>query len=130
MPHADIAAAVDFVRQNIQSTEEMEVLVLLMDPPTRWWDAASVAHALGLDVTIARRSLEHLASRNLLGIRVTNDVRYQFQPGEPHLATACSAFAEAYRTNLLVLLRITSEQPRHRIRAFADAFRIRRDDDR
>ena len=130
MPRGDIASIVDFVRENIASPEELEVLMRVMDPPERWWDVDGVAKALGLDPAVARRSLEHLATRNLLAIRVTNDVRYQFQPGEPGLAAACVAFAEAYRTNPLAMLRLASEQSRRGIRAFADAFRIRRDDDR
>lgn len=130
MPPDDSEAIVDFVRRNISSPEDLEILVRVMDAPERWWDVAGIAKALRLDPAMARRSLEHLASRNLLAIRVTSDVRYQFQPGEPGLDAACAAFAEAFRTNPLALLRLASEQPWRGLRAFADAFRIRRDDDR
>lgn len=123
-------AVAAFLRQNIESLEEFEVLLWMMDPPDRWWDVTSLAQALGHDASTARRTLEHLASRNLLSIRVTNDVRYQFQPGTPALAAACAECAEAYRTNPVALLRLVAELPRRNIRAFADAFRIRRDDDR
>lgn len=123
-------AVAAFLRQNIESLEELEVLLWVMDPPDRWWDVTALARSVGHDVSTARRALEHLASRNLLGIRVTNDIRYQFQPGTPALADACAACAEAYRTNPVAILRLIAELPRRSIRAFADAFRIRRDDDR
>lgn len=125
-----IDEGVEFVRQNIQSLDEMEVLTHLMDAPERWWDVPSVSRALRLETGMVRRALEHLASRNLLAIRVTNDVRYQFQPGDPALAAACHAFAVAYRSNPLPLLRLAKSEQRRGIRAFADAFRVRRDDDR
>lgn len=40
-----------------------------------------MSHDLGITLGNARRMLERLAVANLLDIRVTDDVRYQFRPG-------------------------------------------------
>jgi len=77
----------------------------------------------------ARAALEHLAARNLLDIRIGRDLRYQFRPGTLELREAARAAAEAYRRHPIDLARLVSPE-RRSITDFADAFRIRRDDDR
>ena len=72
--------------------------------------------------------MDHLAAHNLLDIRITADVRYRFRPGTEDLQTAAREFADQYRTRPLPLLELVSGT-RRSIRDFADAFRIRRDDD-
>jgi hypothetical protein len=121
---------VRFITREIESLEQLELLLLLMQAPDRWWDAASVASALGSREDVARRTLDRFASRNLLAIRVTADVRYQFQPGEEGLQRTMTLFAEAFRTNRLAVLQLVTGRPQRSIRDFADAFRIRHDDDR
>ena len=119
-----------FITRNIESLEQLELLLLLMHSPDRWWDAASVAHALGMSPEDARRTLDRFTSHNLLAISITGDVRYQFQPGEPGLQRSMAAFAEACRSNRLAVLTLVTRRPRRSLRDFADAFRIRSDDDR
>lgn len=120
----------NFISAHLRTLEQLELLLLLMQTPDRWWDAAAIALQLGVTADTARRALEHLAARNLLAIRITGDVRYQYQPGEPQLADAARMLAEAFRVNRLAVLRLVAEPERRSIRDFADAFRIRRDDDR
>lgn len=126
LPHSVVA----FVREHIETLEQLELLTLLMKSPERWWDAAAVAEALGINATIARDALERLASRNLLAISVTTDVRYQFQPGTTMLRDAGEQFAEACRTNRIAVVRLVTDTQRRAMRDFADAFRLRRHDDR
>lgn len=110
--------------------EQLDLLVLLMESPDHWWDAASVARTLGLSANAARVALERFASQNLLAISLTTDVRYQFRPGEPGLADIAQAFGETCRTSRRAVLQTIAGRPARSIRDFADAFRIRRNDDR
>lgn len=114
---------------HIRSLEELQLLVTLIQTPDRWWDARAVADELGLPTSVARRGLDSLASRNLLDIRITGDVRYQFRPGTDELREAALAFEEAYRARPLAVVQVVTGTAKRGIRAFADAFRIRRDDD-
>jgi hypothetical protein len=119
-----------FIATHVQTLEQLEVLLLMMHSPDRWWDAHAIAGAVGILEDTARRILDRLAARNLLAIRITGDVRYQFQPGESSLAEAARLTADTYRTNRLGVLQLVTEARRRSLRAFADAFRIRDDDDR
>jgi hypothetical protein len=131
VPNAEIPpAVVRFVRDNIESLEQFELLTLLMKSPDRWWDAPSAAEALGISTAAARQTLERFATRNLLAITLTTDVRYQFQPGEARLRETVEALADAYRRDPIAIVRLVTDIQRRAMRDFADAFRIRRDDDR
>ena len=44
-----------------------------------------------------RRVLEAFASRNLLDIRISDDVRYRLRAGTPELARGLGLLIEAYR---------------------------------
>jgi hypothetical protein len=119
----------DFARQYIGSLEDLQVLMTCLDGRDRWWDAATMGREIGIGTTTARRALDHLARGNLLDIRITGDVRYQFNPGTEELLTAAQAFAAAYRSNPVAVVQLVAGTARRSVRDFADAFRIRRDDD-
>jgi hypothetical protein len=124
------ARVVAFVRQHVETLEQLEVLMLLIKSPERWWDAAAVAEALGISRQSTRDALERLASGNLLAVSITTEVRYQFQPGTAALREVSEEFAEACRTNRIAVFRIVTDTQRRVMQDFADAFRLRRHDDR
>lgn len=126
LPHRVVA----FVRDHVKTLEQLEVLALLSKSSERWWDAAAVAEALGLSVTITREALERFASHNLLAISITTDLRYQLQPGTEMLRDASEQFAEACRTKRGAIFRLVTDAQQRAMRDFADAFRLRRHDDR
>ena len=117
---------VEFVNDSVDSIEQLELLVMLIESPNRWWDAAAAGRALGVDPGRTQRDLERLATRNLLAVRLTNDVSYRFEPGSPSLAARAAAFAAAYRSHARALFRLVSDRQKRAVRDFADAFRIRR----
>ena len=120
---------VEFAANNVDSLDDLQVLLTCMDTRDRWWDANGMARELGIGVSASRRSLDRLARGNLLDIRITGDVRYQFKPGTPRLEAAAAACAAAYRANPIALVQLVTGSTRRNLRDFADAFRIRRDDD-
>ena len=125
---ADISPRiVAFITDYIDSLEQLEVLVLVMESPSKWWDPVSIGAALGIDQGAARSALERLASRNVLEIAVTGDVRYRFQPGNQELCRVVEEFAAAWRSHRLAVIQLVSRQASPGIRNFAKAFRITRD---
>src|SRR4051812_42435691 len=131
MSHQPLAPAVAaFIAEYIGSIEELELLMLLVLSSGRWWDAGSTSRELGLDVRRARGGLDALTSRNLLDIRVTEDVRYQFRPGTPDLEASALALADAFRRNPAAVVQVIVRAGPRSVRDFADAFRIRLRDDR
>jgi len=122
-------AVVAFITANVRSLDELELLMSIMQSSERWWDARVAAREIGMSHAAAGEALDRFAAHNLLDIRVTDDVRYQFCPGTETLRDAARAATEAYRRNPIALARLVA-RPSHRgITDFADAFRIRRDDD-
>jgi hypothetical protein len=119
-----------FLATHVHKLIEFQLLMLVAQSPDRWWDDGSAARELGTTPAAARGALDHLAKHNLLDIRITGDVRYQFRPGTEDLRAGVAACAEEFRRAPLRMFALVSGQGSASVRDFADAFRIRRDDDR
>jgi hypothetical protein len=115
---------------SLGSLQDLQLLLTLMDDPERWWDARAIAEETGEPISSTGRGLDRLAAKNLLDIRVTEHVRFRYRPGTAELEQAGAAFVEAYRKNPLAIVKlVTARRPRS-VTDFANAFRIRRGDDR
>jgi len=125
---ADVLTApiVEFLTHQIASLDELEILMLLVHASTRWFDATVAARQLGLSPERARTALDALAAQNLLDIRITDDIRYQFRPGRPELEQIALAVAEAYRRRPAVIIQTVTGGASRGVRDFSDAFRLRR----
>lgn len=119
-----------FLSEHVSNLEQLQLLLRVAQGDERWWDAASVGRELGIPAKQAQAALDHLAKHNLLDIRITGEVRYQFRPGTDELRTAAFASVEEFRRRPVPILELVTGTGRRSIRDFADAFRIRRDDDR
>jgi hypothetical protein len=119
-----------FLRDHIETLEQVELLDLLMKDADKWWDARTVAQLIGISPDAAQGELERLASRNLLAIAISNHVRYRFQPGTATLRQATDELAAALRSHGMDVYRFVVGTTRRAVRDFSDAFRIRRDEPR
>lgn len=120
-----------FSRSYLRSVEDLQVFILCVDHRERWWDPIGVARALSMRESRARRILDQFARANLLDIRVTDEVRYRFGPGIGELETQAVAFASAYHHNPAEIVQFVARSTvADSVRDFADAFRIKRRDDR
>jgi hypothetical protein len=117
---------VEFVNATADSIERLELLVMLIESPDRWWDAVSAGPAVGVDPGTIQRDLEHLATRNLLAVNLGTTVSYRYEPGNAAVRATSQAFAAAYRNNPRALYRLVAGRQNRAVRDFADAFRIRR----
>jgi DNA-binding MarR family transcriptional regulator len=79
------------------SPKELGVLLALIESDSRWWDARSLARKSDVSVREAARMLEAFASRNLLDIRMSDDVRYRLCPGTPDLERKIHLLIDIYR---------------------------------
>ena len=115
-----------FLAAYVGSIEELNVLMALIDVDARWWDAGTMAAHSGTTAGDARRILEAYASRNLLDIRITDDVRYRLRPGTPELEEAVHRVAATYRTSPRTLFQWAAGRAHRSVNDFSDAFRWRR----
>ena len=131
MPQHEISPLVlTFLTAHVRNLVEFQLLMLVAQGPDRWWDERAAARELGVTPAAARGALDHLAKHNLLDIRITGDVRYQFRPGTEALRAGAAACADEFRRAPLQMFAVVTRQAPASVRDFADAFRIRRDDDR
>ena len=124
-------ALTGFVRAHIHSVNDLRIFFACIDHPERWWSPTALGRELAVAERTARVTLERFARQNLLDIRISDDVRYRFQPGTEQLEALAWAFAAAYRQDPALVVQFVAESAGHdSLRDFADAFRIRRNVDR
>lgn len=121
---------ISFVASHVHSLNDLHVLIHCIEAADRWWDASALSRETGMSVAAARHSLDPLARGNLLDIRIIGDVRYNFSPGTDALRETALACAAAYRSRPVAVVKLVTDSGHRAVRDFADAFRIRRDDDR
>ena len=117
-----------FVAGLVRTTTELQFLMAIVQFQNRWWDAAAAAEEFGMTKREAGAALDRFAAGNLLDIKITEDIRYQYRPGTPELRDAADATLEAYRRRPFDMARLIEEPGRRSVSDFADAFRFRRDD--
>jgi hypothetical protein len=113
-----------FLYRNIDSVEQLEVLLLLRDSPGRGWTAEEVARHLYSHPSSILHRMSSLAGRGLL--RELEPACYQYAPHSVELHDAVSRSAECYRERRVAVITLIASKPIENVRAFSDAFRIRR----
>lgn len=115
------------VERRIDSIEMLDVLLLLHGNPRRPWTAAEAARALGTSEVAASAQLVALRQGGILSVEMTDDARYTYQP-RPELAVAVDALAAHFHENPLEVAELIAARPKQKLRLFADAFRLRKDE--
>ena len=120
---------IQFARHYIRSIDDLQVFIACADQRDRWWDAAGLARTMFIAESRVTRALERLARTNLLDIRISDAIRYRFQPGSDDLAIRAAAFSSAYHKSPTDIVKLVARcDVSDSVRDFADAFRIKRDD--
>jgi hypothetical protein len=57
---------VQFVNDTVDSIEQLELLVMLIESSDRWWHAVSAGGALGVNPGTTQRDLERLSLSSIL----------------------------------------------------------------
>jgi hypothetical protein len=129
MSESGTTEVAEFVAQYVRSLDTLQVLICCLEQQERWWDAVTMARELGISQDAARRGLDQLARGNLLDIRLSDDIRYQYAPGTDTLRAVGDACLASYHRQPLQLIQLVRRASSNRARDFSDAFRIRARDD-
>jgi hypothetical protein len=113
-----------FLHQNIESVEQLEVLLLLWGRPERGWTADDVANAIYSHPSSVVRRLRMLLGQGLLREREVGC--FQYAPRTPELHETVTRLNHTYRERRVAVITLIASKPIDNVRAFSDAFRIRR----
>jgi hypothetical protein len=114
----------DFVFAHIESIAHLEALLLLRNNPEQDWTAERAAQRLYIPIDKAATALGSLAESGFL---VSGEQGYRFSCQTSDLEEMVSRLAQTYREKLIPVTNMIHSKP-NRIREFANAFRLRRDD--
>ena len=117
------------IADRIQTADHLLVLLLLFRNPDGWWSAESVAEELRISPRTAANRLEDLASRMLLDARVAETVMFRYKPVSTALDATVGDLARLDAELPSEVMTLIRERATEQIRGFADAFRIKREDD-
>jgi DNA-binding GntR family transcriptional regulator len=112
----------ELVRRYIRSVAQLEALLFFHKRPGERFDAETLAARLYAGKT---GTAEALASLSKDGFLDGEAGMYAFAP-RPELRAVVDSLAFAYSRHLIPITHIIHNSP-HRIQAFSDAFRIRKD---
>jgi AraC-like DNA-binding protein len=113
-----------FLHRNIDSVEQLEVLILLLEHPDRGWSPDEVARVLYSHPASIARRLAMLLGQDLL--REIEPGCYQYAPRTGELHATVLRVSEMYRERRVAVVTLIASKPIENVRAFSDAFRIRR----
>jgi hypothetical protein len=112
-----------FIGAEIESVEQLEVLLLLRGAADKDWTATEVARALVTQVESAGDWLEKMAQSRLLSVEGDS---YRYAPPTKAVDETIDALAESYAKYRVAVIGLIFSKPSERVTLFSDAFRIRR----
>lgn len=117
-----------FILESIDSIAQLEALLLLRGSPNEEWGAQKVAGRLYISEKEAASLLARLSAEGLTAFNNDKPPLYRYQPDSDDLARIVDRLAETYSKHLVPVTNLVHSKPRTRVREFADAFNLRKDE--
>lgn len=127
MAYAEIPSEIQsFIERHLTTSTELEVLLLLHRDEARHWTPAAVGRELRIDDDQAGKALARLAAD---GLFLGEEPGYRFAPRRPRTAALINKLAALYPSYRVAMISLIFAKPRGAIRDFAEAFRIKPEDE-
>jgi hypothetical protein len=120
-----------FLRERLETLEQIEVLLILREQRDRDFAPGEVADARQLGGEAAVAALRHLAERGLLASDGGPPPRYRYRPRDAELDRGAEALAAAWRDRRTAVIEWVCNEAIERMRSsalrtFAESFWLRR----
>ena len=115
-----------FIRANIESVDQLRILLFLRNHPEQEWNVLNVSAKLYLRPELATAELAKLEARGLLSSS-EEPKRYSYNPRSPELEEMVKKLAQLDQERPVTLIKLIYSLSKD-VQAFADAFRLRKDD--
>lgn len=125
MPHNQIPPDVrEFVRREIKSVFQLEVLLLLHHTRERAWTVTEISQELGIDPEVAETQVVQLEELRLLQTEQSMPISYVYGPKDQNNEIIIEKLAVSYDKQRVGILSLILSESNTRIRRFAEAFRL------
>jgi hypothetical protein len=114
----------EFVRREIRSVFQLEVLLLLHRTRERAWTTMEISQELAIEPEIAEAQLVRLNELGLIQSRPTAPANYVYGPKDQADDTIVEKLATAYANQRVGIFSLILSGSNNRIRRFAEAFRL------
>jgi hypothetical protein len=115
-------AAMQFILQHIESVAQLEVLIYVRDHGDHAVTPVELANTLALTSEMSSAILADLARR---GFAVKADAGFRYETATSEIDDVVELLAEYYRTHRIAITSAIYSKPIHKVKTFADAFRLR-----
>jgi hypothetical protein len=115
-----------FLRDQIDTVPHLEALLLLWNSRPKAWTVVDMANALFLAPQSAREILGDLVRQRLIAPVPETGESYRYEP-EPEKDQLLASVDSTYRRELVRISVMIHSKPSAAVRAFARAFRIKKD---
>ena len=134
LPESLSAQVRAFLRDHIESYEQLEILFILRGQPGAHWSVQQLAERLQLPPDTIEDALQGLARAGGINERARPEEAVRYFPRTAEQAATIDSLATAYQVNPLAVIKLMSANAIERVRTaaihtFADAFVIGRKKD-
>jgi hypothetical protein len=116
------------ITDHLSSVAQLEILLLLHGASEQQFSAGEVAERLRIDPAWAADELNGLSSAGLLGHDSASGT-FTYAPRTAEKGDAVDGLAKAFSTHRVSVITLLFSTPSEGIGSFADAFKLRKDDD-
>lgn len=117
-----------FIRTHLSSVAQLEILLLLHAAADVPHAPDDVAESLRIDPVWAGAEMQRLHTSGLFEPSA-DGAAYCYRPATPALEGAVDGLAKAFSTHRVSVITLIFSTPSDSVGSFADAFKLKRDDD-
>jgi hypothetical protein len=104
------------------------VLLLMHGASDLGWTPEAIAQRLYSTPSSIRGRLEALSRQELVGATDSTESEFRYQPKSAAVASTIDRVAGCYRQRRVAVITLIASKPLENVRAFSDAFRLRKKD--
>jgi DNA-binding IclR family transcriptional regulator len=114
-----------FIRANLRSVWELELLLLMSREPSRAWGVDELNRELRGSISLVSEILGKLERVGV--VAEAGDGAYRYDPKTPELARIVAQLERDYAARPLAIVRAILDAPNEKIQTLADAFKVKKD---
>jgi hypothetical protein len=117
-----------FIIEYVDTFEMLRVLVLLYESQERGWTTTEITQELRSAEGAIEKRLSALYDRKILARKADGGDKHQFSPFSEDMKAIIADLVDSYHVRPYWIIDLIYSRPPESLKAFADAFRIKKED--